>query len=219
MRDERTAENEQLATGEHESRTLLASVLLSAPGPLVIGLGLLVGRSSTQIADFLRRTAELAAIVCAYVVYRMTSHAGAGDEARRNRLERGANRFIGAMMCVAGIAMAAVAVVSPATDKGNVVPGLVIAGMGFVVNGAFWLRYTALDRAQPNAIIGAQARLYRVKTLVDGCVTAALLTVLLAPGTSLAASVDLAGSLFVSAYMAYSGIKTARMAEVRSSKP
>ena len=37
------------------SRTLLMSVLMSAPGPLVIGLGLLVGRSSTQIADFIQK--------------------------------------------------------------------------------------------------------------------------------------------------------------------
>ena len=40
--------------GKSRSQTLLASVLLSAPGPVVIGLGLLVGRSSTQMADFLR---------------------------------------------------------------------------------------------------------------------------------------------------------------------
>ena len=36
-------------------RTLLLSVLMSSPGPLVVGLGLLSGRSSTQIADFVRR--------------------------------------------------------------------------------------------------------------------------------------------------------------------
>ena len=40
-------------------RTLRLSVLLSAPGPLVLGLGLMVGHSSTQISDFTRRTAEL----------------------------------------------------------------------------------------------------------------------------------------------------------------
>ena len=66
--------------GRSESRTLLASVLLSAPGPIVIGLGLLVGRSSTQIADFLRRTAELAAIVCGYVIYRITATGDSCDE-------------------------------------------------------------------------------------------------------------------------------------------
>lgn len=186
------------------------SVLLSAPGPIVIGLGLLVGRSSTQMADFLRRTAELAAIVCAYVIYRITTVDGSCDEARRFRLERGANRFIGAMMCVAGVAMGTLAIALPAADKGNVVPGLVIAVLGFVVNAAFAVRYFALDRAEPNSIIAAQARLYRAKTLVDGCVSAVLLSVLLAPGTDFSALLDLAGSLFVSLYMMYSGVKVSR---------
>ena len=195
-----------------ESRTLLASILLSAPGPVVIGLGLIIGRSSTQIADFLRRTAELAAIVCAYVIYRITAAEGSCDEARRAQLETRANRFIGAMMCVAGLAMGAVAIFAPAQDKGNVIPGLAIAALGLIANAIFCIRYTALNRAEPNAIIKAQARLYRAKTLVDGCVTAALLVVLLAPGTALAAGVDLAGSLFVSAYMVYAGVQTIRQA-------
>ena len=43
------------------SRTFLMSVLMSSPGPLVVGLGLLAGRSSTQIADFVRRSSELLA--------------------------------------------------------------------------------------------------------------------------------------------------------------
>ncbi len=42
-------------------RTLLLSVLMSAYGPVILGLGLRVGHSSTQIADFTRRTAELLA--------------------------------------------------------------------------------------------------------------------------------------------------------------
>ena len=57
----------RLNSGE---RTLLASVLMSAPGPIVVGIGLLVGHSSTQLADFIRRTAELAAIIVSWFVYR-----------------------------------------------------------------------------------------------------------------------------------------------------
>lgn len=203
------------ASGSSESRTLLTSVLLSAPGPLVMGLGLLVGSSSTQIADFLRRTAELAAIVCAYVVYRLTMRDGMCDQAKKDRLEVGANRFIGSMMCVAGAVMAVVALAMPSSDKGNVIPALVIAGLGFVVNGAFWIRYTRLNAKNPNAIIAVQARLYRAKTFVDGCVTAALVTVLAAPGTALAAGIDMAGSVVVSAYMIYCGAKTVRDAAKR----
>ncbi len=53
------------------SRTLLMSVLMSAPGPLILGLGLLSGRSATQIADFFRRSSELLAIIMAYIVYKI----------------------------------------------------------------------------------------------------------------------------------------------------
>ena len=190
------------------SRTLLTSVVLSAPGPLVIGLGLLIGHSSTQTADFFRRSAELLAIICAYVIYRMTADGDTCDEARRARLERGANRFIGAMMCLAGLIMAALAILQGDVDKGNVVPGLVIAAMGMVANCVFWRRYTALNRREPNAIVAVQARLYRAKTLVDTCVAAALAVVMLAPGTPLGSAVDLVGSLVVSAYMVYCGITT-----------
>ena len=195
------------------SRTLLVSVIMSAPGPLVIGLGLLIGHSSTQMADFFRRSAELLAIICAYVIYRMTSGSGADgscDEQRKARLERGANRFIGAMMCLAGLIMAALAIFQGHVDKGNVVPGLVIAGMGMVANCIFWRRYTALNRKEPNAIVATQARLYRAKTFVDTCVTVALPVVMLAPGSQLGVAGDLVGSLVVSVYMVYCGITTAR---------
>lgn len=49
------------------SRTMLLSVLMSAPGPLVEGLALLEGQSATQIADFVRRTAELLVLVAASI--------------------------------------------------------------------------------------------------------------------------------------------------------
>ena len=52
------------------AKTLFWSIIMSSPGPLVVGLGLLAGRSSTQIADFVRRSAELLAIIMSFVVYR-----------------------------------------------------------------------------------------------------------------------------------------------------
>ena len=52
-------------------RTLLASIVLSAPGPIVVGVALFFGRSSTQLADFIRRTAELIAIIVSWMVFRI----------------------------------------------------------------------------------------------------------------------------------------------------
>ena len=54
-------------------RTLLLSVLMSSYGPVILGLGLRVGHSSTQIADFTRRTAELSALIVAFIIYAVTN--------------------------------------------------------------------------------------------------------------------------------------------------
>ena len=192
------------------SRTLLMSVLMSAPGPLIIGLGLLVGRSSTQIADFIRRSAELLAIIMAYVVYQITTKDGVCDEVRKAKLERLSNIFVGAMMCVGGTFMVALAILSDNADKGNVIPGLVIALLGVIANSIFWVKYTKLNNAEPNAILAVQARLYRAKTLVDGCVTTALLSVVIAPASQISLWLDFIGSIIVAVYLIWCGIKTIR---------
>ena len=57
-------------TQQSGARTLLMSVMLSSPGPIVVGIGLFMGKSSTQLADFVRRSAELCAILVSYFIYR-----------------------------------------------------------------------------------------------------------------------------------------------------
>ena len=190
------------------SRTLLLSVLMSAPGPLVVGLGLIAGRSSTQIADFVRRSAELLAIIISFLVYRITTKEGTCDEAKRNTLERRSNAFVGAMMCLGGAFMVLLALLTDNSDKGNVIPGLAIAVMGVIANTAFWMKYTRLNKAEPNAILQVQSRLYRAKALVDGCVTAALLSVVILPGSPVSYWLDFAGSLIVALYLIYCGVQT-----------
>ena len=190
------------------SNTLLWSVVMSSPGPLVVGLGLLTGRSATQIADFFRRSSELLAIIMSFVIYRITTKDGTCDEARKAKLERYSNIFVGAMMCIGGIFMMLLAFASDAEDKGNVIPGLTIAVLGVIANTIFWRKYTRLNKAEPNAILAVQARLYRAKSLVDSCVTAALLAVAIAPGSRGAALLDFIGSLIVAAYLTWCGLWT-----------
>ena len=190
------------------SRTLLLSVIMSAPGPLVVGLGLLAGRSSTQIADFVRRSAELLAIIMSFIVYRITTKEGNCTEEKRVRMERRSNAFVGAMMCLGGSFMVLLAFLSDTADKGNVIPGLTIAVLGVIANTAFWIKYTRLNRKEPNAILQVQSRLYRAKSLVDGCVTAALLSVVIVPTSPVSYWLDFAGSLVVALYLIWCGVKT-----------
>lgn len=190
------------------TKTLLWSVIMSAPGPLIIGLGLFVGRSSTQIADFVRRSSELLAIIMAYVVYKITTKDGVCDTARKDTLERFSNLFVGAMMCLGGSLMLLLAFVSENEDKGNVIPGLAIALLGVIANTIFWRKYTKLNKQEPNAILAVQARLYRAKSLVDSCVTIALLSVVLFPESPVSYYLDLIGSVIVALYLIWCGIQT-----------
>ena len=191
------------------SRTMLMSVLMSAPGPLVVGLGLLAGRSATQLADFVRRSAELLALIVAFVVYQITGRDGLTEE-RKRALERRSNLFVGAVMCLSGAAMLFVALLSPGGETGNVIPGLSIAVLGVIANALFWRKYARLSRETGSSILAVQSRLYRAKTLVDGCVTTALLTVALFPRSQAAAWLDLGGSVVVAAYLIWCGVKTIR---------
>lgn len=189
-------------------RTLLLSVLFSASGPIVLGIGLTVGRSSTQLSDFTRRMAELLALIVALAIYVVTNKNDGMEEARKRSLERRGNFFTGIIMCVSGVSMILLALLSGNEDKGNVLPAMIIAFLGVVANSIFWQRYTALFRRQGNAILGVQARLYGAKTAVDVCVTTALAAVLMFPGTQVSYRLDMVGSLLVSLYMISCGIKT-----------
>ncbi len=192
------------------SSTLLWSVIMSSPGPLVVGLGLLVGRSSTQIADFVRRSSELLAIIMAFVTYKITTKDGQTDLVKKEKIERMSNIFVGVMMCLGGSIMLVLAFVSDNEEKGNVIPGLVIALLGVVANTIFWRKYTRLNKTEPNPILAVQARLYRAKSLVDSCVTIALLAVLIAPKEPVTYYIDLVGSVIVAVYLVLCGIQTIR---------
>ena len=201
------------------SRTLLWSVIMSSPGPLVVGLGLLAGRSSTQIADFVRRSSELLAIIMAFVTYKITTKDGQEDLVKKEKVERFSNLFVGAMMCLGGSIMLVLAFVAGNEEKGNVIPGLTIAVLGVIANTIFWRKYTKLNKAEPNPILAVQARLYRAKSLVDGCVTIALLSVAIAPGAKFSYYLDLIGSVIVACYLVFCGVQTIReRMEKRSSK-
>lgn len=190
------------------NKTLLMSVVMSSPGPLIVGLGLLAGKSSTQLADFVRRSSELLGIIMAYVIYRITSKDGEIDADRKARLEKISNIFVGATMCIGGAIMLVLAFVSENEEKGNVIPGLVVALLGVVANTAFFIKYTRLNRAEPNAIIEVQARLYRAKSLVDTCVSVALLSVAIAPESPVSYYLDMIGSAIVALYLLWCGVKT-----------
>lgn len=193
---------------ESGSRTLLMSVVMSSPGPIVVGIGLFMGKSSTQIADFVRRSAELLAIIVSFVVYTLNNKDTEENNQRKARLERATNLFVGATMCLSGAVMLCLALFSKQTEKGNVIPGLVIAILGVVANTLFWFKYAKLSRETNNVILAVQSRLYRAKSFVDTCVTIALGAVALFPLSDAAYYLDMVGSVIVAVYLIWCGGRT-----------
>jgi divalent metal cation (Fe/Co/Zn/Cd) transporter len=179
---------------------------------VVLGIALFFGRSSTQLADFIRRTVELAAIVVSWIVFRMLYGEGAGapDPRRQKRLERTASVTVGVAMCLSGLVMLFIALSTSRTDKGNVIPGLIIAFLGVVVNSWFWFRYRMLNREKPDGILETQSGLYRAKSVVDTCVVLALSFVAIAPNAPATHYVDLGGTIVVAVYLMRSGLMTIR---------
>lgn len=194
------------------AKTLGTSLLLSAPGPLVTGMALLASQSTTQLADFLRRSMELAAIFMAWWVFRRLRRSPALDGAQQARLERAAALSTAGALACSGAALLALTLSRLAAFEpgGSVTLGLVIAVLGVLTNGWFWRRYRALTREQYSPVIAAQQQLYRAKTTVDLCVVAALAAVAIAPAHPATRYVDLLGSIIVAVYLLWSGLRMAQ---------
>lgn len=195
-------------------RTLLAAVLLSAWAPLATGIAVITSHSTTQLADFVRRTVELIALFISWRVFRYLAHGREPDARTRALVERVAGLSVAAALICSAVVMSALALSRGLaySPGGNVHPGLAIAGLGLITNLWFWRRYVDLAREQYSSVIEAQCHLYRAKALVDLCVITALAAVALAPSHMATRYVDLLGSLAVAAYLLWSGLRAARTA-------
>jgi divalent metal cation (Fe/Co/Zn/Cd) transporter len=193
-------------------RTLRIALLLSMWAPLVTGIAVVMSQSNTQVADFIRRSVELMALFVSWLLFRHMQHHQLSAPERR-RLERVASWFVAAALLVSGTVMLAlVASLRVVEPGGNVSLGLTIGVLGVIVNGWFWRRYTNLDLQGPSAILGGQRVLYRSKTLIDVGVVLALGSVAFFPLHPLTPRFDVAGSLAVSLYLLWSGLRIARSA-------
>lgn len=197
-------------------RTMLVALLLSAPGPIATGIPALTSHSATQMADFVRRMAELVALFVSWRVYRRLGRRVAIDDSYRAHLERVAGLTVAGAMICSGVAMVVVGVARLLVYRasGNVTMGLIIAVLGLVVNTWFWLRYRSMTRERFDAIIAGQQRLYRAKACVDLCVVTALTLVVVAPGHPATRYIDALGCALVAGYLLYNGWEMVRKDKV-----
>jgi divalent metal cation (Fe/Co/Zn/Cd) transporter len=202
-------------------RTLLTALLLSSLGPLVTGLAAFSSRSTTQLADFVRRSIELVALFLSWWVFRRIQRNTVLSKADKSRLERATGLSVAGTMICSGMVMLIVSLSRRSVFEpgGKVASGLMIAVLGLITNGWFWWRYTVLTREQYGPVIAAQQKLYRAKASVDLCVVAALTTVVAAATHPATRYVDILGSIAVAGYLLWNGLRTVQshLGDVRRS--
>lgn len=200
--------NEQATSRE---KTLLAALLLSVWAPLATGVAVILSHSTTQLADFIRRTVELVALFVSWWIFRYLFRKKKPGPGERARLEKFAGLVTAAALGCSGMVILAVALtrLTAFEPGGNVYPGLAIAGLGFLTNAWFWRRYTRLTREQYSPIIAAQRQLYQAKAFVDLGVITALASVAISPTHPVTRYIDIMGSIMVVMYLLWSGARTA----------
>lgn len=201
----RKMKNNDISKGE---KTMLTAIILSAPGPLATGIPAILSRSATQIADFIRRTTELIAIIISWQVYKKI-HQRDEDFDYKEKLVRISKMAVTIAMVLTGITMFSIGIARFFTNdvSGKVALGLFTAIIATVFNTFFSLKYKALARDFNNPIIKGQYKLYKAKAYVDVVVVIALATVFIAPKSELARYVDAIGCIAVAIYLLYNGIK------------
>ena len=175
---------------------------LSAWGPLATAFAVVLARSTTQVADLVRRTVELAAMALAWAMARRLRLHPDVAPAVAARWARSTAIAVAVALAVSGAATAVGLVVGARwAPGGDVRLGLAIATLGLLVNAAFWARYRALGRARIDPIVDGQRRLYRAKVVVDAAVVGALATLRWAPASVWSTVVDRAGAAAVAVYL------------------
>ncbi len=206
---------------EKRQRTLLASLLLSSWAPLATGLAVIISHSVTQIADFIRRTMEFLVLLLSWLVFRYLTRREEPDEETKKKWERVVSLSVAAALGISGLILLLMALFRFQSFRpgGNVIPGLVIAILGFIVNFWFLRRYSALERAGHSPIIAAQHQLYLAKILVDLCVIAALSAVAFMPAHAATKHIDFLGSIAVSIYLLWSPYRRWQVEQSKAEEP
>lgn len=189
---------------------MLTALLLSMWAPITTCIAVFLSRSTTQLADFIRRSVELIALFVSWRVFRYLAQNKGLDHDRKTRMEKTAGISVAIALCCSGIVMLFLALSRFSTFEpgGNVYPGLAVALLGLMVNMWFWRRYARLTLEEYNAIIDTQRLLYRAKVLVDFCVIIALAAVAFKPAHPVTRLIDVLGSVILAVYLLWCGART-----------
>ena len=197
-------------------KTLILSIFFSSLGPIVLLYAVFSNTSTTQLADFLRRTVELTVLIVALWMYKKMQKIHDNPEKIRD-YKQWMYRISGAVLMLSAVILLIILiynVVNLNAPTGNVTIGLSIAVLGLVFNGYFAIRYRHFNRVSRNAVMDTQSKIYQAKMIVDINVIIALSSIILFTNTNLILMIDRIGTMMIVVYLFYRGFRILRYREM-----
>ena len=192
-------------------KNLFFATLVCVPGPLLLVIGMLGGANSTQIADLIKRSCDFLTVALAWLVYELTLCNFIKNETKLV-LEKIVKYFTGISMCISGAVMIYVSIADFGGTHGNMGPSLFLAATGTVINVVLYLNYRSMN----SAVLSIQAKLHRVKALLDGALSVIFIVWLLCPSDAVKEYFNVFGTVVISLYLIWSGLRVLELGKRRN---
>ena len=184
-------------------KTLILSVVFSSFGPIVTFIAMMMNSSSTQIADFIRRTVELSVLVLALYLY-LRIHKKEISNHTVTMFKVSMYRLLAIVLLISSLVLVylfILALINPSMPEGSVWLGLSIAILGLLFNGYFMIRYKKFNHQKESFVMDSQSKMYQAKTLLDLNVVIALSAIVIFKESNLSYWIDTLGTLIIAIYL------------------
>ncbi len=181
--------------------------LLSTTSTLITAI---IGRSTTQIVDLLRRLMEAISTLVSLLSFQHNLKEESEEKIAENN--RRVHILINVTLIISGILMVFIGVVKYKLGIGhkNVVPGFFVSFIGVLINFYFVVKYKKSLKEHYEPIIQSQFHLFTTKTTVDSCVSATMAVMILFPTWEYLNLLDAFTSVLVALILCFQGVRNLR---------
>lgn len=193
--------------GSGTIRGALIMGIISSTTTLITAI---LGRSTTQIVDFIRRLTEAFSTFVSYISYHQ--NLSISNEEVKARNDKKVSVLVNSTLVFSGILMIFIGIMKYrlGIKHKNVIPGFAVSAFGIFLNSGFALKYYSFLKKKHEQIIQAQFHLYRTKAIVDSCVTLTVAVMIFFPEYPYLDLLDLFSSILISLIMISTSIKNLR---------
>lgn len=197
---------EENQINKDNTKTLSKALLLGVLSTTTTLITAIIGRSTTQIVDLLRRLMETLSTLFSLILFKHNLKEVSEEKIAENN--KRVNIIINVTLVISGILMVFIGIVKYKLGIGhkNVVPGFFVSLLGVILNFYFVTKYRKSLKERYESIIHSQFKLYTTKTIVDSCVMLTMGVMIIFPKWGYLSLLDAITSIIVAIVLCSQGI-------------